>query len=114
MSREILEKGQASNLDVSLMLERKKTGIKPTWKEVSQCGADSKAYWGQWESLQVPHGLLSREKRRDGEERRETDQKDAHERRIRVHAVMPQTLRKEVLCVMQHAVIADTWEPGGP
>ena len=106
LSRQNLVKEQTSNPEVSWMVERKRTGSKPTWKEVAPRGAECKALWGQWESLQLHHRLLCREKRRDGERRTEADQKDAHGRRVWVQVVVPQTLREDVLRAMHDAVTA--------
>ena len=85
--------------DMSWVLECKEKGTKPAWKEVASRRADRKAYWGQWDTLQVHHVLLCREKRCDGEKRTDEDQEDAHGRRVRVQVIVPQMLRKAVLLV---------------
>ena len=104
LSREDLKKSQMEDSDVSWMLECKEKRTKLAWTIVASRRADSKAYWGQWESLQVHHGLLCREKRRDGEKRTEEEQEDAHRRRVWVQVVVPQMLRKEVFRAMHDAL----------
>ena len=54
----------------------------------------------QFVSLQIYHGLLCREKRCDGKKRTEAEQEDTFGRRVWVQVVVPQALRKDVLCVM--------------
>ena len=106
LNRRNLEVKQAEDEDVSWVIDYKKTGVKPTWKEVISRGAESKAYWGQWESLRMHQGVLCREKRRDGEKRTEEDREDGKGRRIWLQMVIPRTLREPVLSEMHDSATA--------
>ena len=106
LNRRNLEAEQAKDEDVSWIMSHKETGVKPTWLEVASRGAESKAYWGQWESLRTHQGLLCREKRRDGQRKTENDGEDGEGRRIWRQTVIPRALRERVLHEMHNSPTA--------
>ena len=106
LNRRNLEAEQAKDEDVSWIMSHKETGVKPTWLEVASRGAESKAYWGQWESLRTHQGLLCREKRRDGQRKTKDDGVGDEGRRIWRQTVIPRALRERVLHEMHNSPTA--------
>ncbi|KAJ8940377.1 hypothetical protein NQ318_015770 [Aromia moschata] len=69
-SEEVL-KDQENNPNLKPIVNWKKEGRKPTWKEVSRYSSTVKAYWAQWNSLVLSDGLLKRVlEKTDGTEER--------------------------------------------
>lgn len=55
-----LKKDQCQDSDIGIILEWKLRGIRPTWNEISCYNTTVKAYWAQWDALQVKNGVLKR------------------------------------------------------
>ena len=53
LNQRILETEQARDEVVGWMISCMKTCVKPTWQEVAFRSTESKAYWGNWESLRL-------------------------------------------------------------
>ena len=86
LSREDLQIAQENDRDIGPVLKwMKDSEIRPTWQTVAPCNEIIKAYWSQWDSLQLDEGMLFR--------RWETPAGD----RIVKQLVLPRSLQLQVL-----------------
>lgn len=91
-SNEELRRKQLQDSDISPLLRWKEKGVdRPTWEMVSSESRATKAYWNQWERLELSKGVLYR--------RWESDEGDSS----MLQLIVPKSLRPDVLKLLHDA-----------
>lgn len=59
-TKEEVQRDQRSDTDLATIIKHKELGRKPAWQEISNESQICKAYWAQWQSLELHDGCLYR------------------------------------------------------